>query len=52
MEPSLGDEPGGLCVGCLRSIDEIIAWGGASDDDKRSILLRIEARRNAMGART
>ena len=36
---------GGLCVGCHRSIDEIIAWGTADDADKRVIWRRILARR-------
>ena len=25
------------CVGCLRTIDQITTWGGASEDDKRII---------------
>ena len=34
-----------ICVGCYRSIDEICAWGGADDDQRRAILLRAGARR-------
>jgi predicted Fe-S protein YdhL (DUF1289 family) len=34
----------GLCEGCLRTIDEIVAWGGASDDDKRAIWAEIRRR--------
>ena len=26
----------GLCIGCMRTIDEIIAWSSASDDYKRA----------------
>ena len=36
---------GGLCVGCLRTIDEIVEWGMASDQRKREVLEAIEARR-------
>lgn len=25
------DESSGLCLGCLRTLDEIAAWGGMSD---------------------
>lgn len=34
----------GLCRGCLRTIDEIVAWGGASDDEKRVIWGAIRRR--------
>jgi predicted Fe-S protein YdhL (DUF1289 family) len=34
----------GLCRGCLRTIDEIIAWGSASDDDKRAVWVEIRRR--------
>lgn len=27
-----------ICVGCFRSIDEICAWGGASNLQRREIL--------------
>jgi uncharacterized protein len=49
MDESLGMEQGGLCVGCLRSIDEIIVWGTSSDDEKRRILDRIDERRKTLG---
>lgn len=38
---------GGLCVGCHRSIDEIVAWGTANDEGKRVIWRRILVRRIA-----
>lgn len=28
----------GLCVGCLRTLDEIARWGNASDEEKLAIL--------------
>lgn len=34
----------GLCRGCLRTIDEIVAWGGASDEVKRGIWAEIRRR--------
>ena len=38
------DPAGGLCVGCLRTIDEIAQWSTMTDDDKRAVLGLIEAR--------
>ncbi len=34
-----------ICVGCFRSIDEICAWGGAANDQRRKILKNAAARR-------
>jgi len=31
------DAKTGLCEGCLRTIDEIIAWSTMSDDEKRDV---------------
>ena len=33
-----------ICVGCYRSIDEICAWGGASENERRDILDRASRR--------
>lgn len=38
------DAGSGLCRGCLRSLDEIAAWGGA-DEAKRIAILAAVARR-------
>jgi predicted Fe-S protein YdhL (DUF1289 family) len=38
------DEATGLCQGCLRSLDEIVAWGTADDAFKRKVWSDIEAR--------
>ena len=38
------DAATGLCRGCLRTIDEIMAWGQASDEAKRVVWDRIRAR--------
>jgi predicted Fe-S protein YdhL (DUF1289 family) len=35
----------GLCEGCLRTLDEIAGWSGASDAERRAVLQRIAARR-------
>jgi predicted Fe-S protein YdhL (DUF1289 family) len=40
-----------ICVGCFRSIDEICAWSGASEDQRRSILQAAEDRRSGNGGR-
>ena len=34
----------GLCEGCLRTIDEIVAWGRADDDFKRAVWAEIRRR--------
>jgi predicted Fe-S protein YdhL (DUF1289 family) len=34
----------GLCLGCMRTIDEIIAWGTADDDVKRAVWREIRRR--------
>jgi predicted Fe-S protein YdhL (DUF1289 family) len=35
----------GLCIGCLRSLDEIARWANVDDDDKRLILAAVAQRR-------
>lgn len=44
------DPASGLCLGCLRNIDEIAAWSRLDDEARRAVLGRIEQRR-ATGAR-
>ena len=35
-------DPGsGLCLGCFRTIDEIVAWGRQSDRERRVVWQRI-----------
>jgi len=34
-----------ICVGCFRSLDEICAWGGASNGERREVLELALARR-------
>jgi predicted Fe-S protein YdhL (DUF1289 family) len=40
----------GLCAGCWRSLDEIAAWSGLSDLDKRRIWKLLPQRRDAQRA--
>ncbi len=34
----------GLCVGCLRTLDEITTWGNASEDDKHLLWQALKLR--------
>lgn len=36
--------PDGLCQGCLRTLDEIVAWSKADDDYKRAVWQAIRQR--------
>jgi predicted Fe-S protein YdhL (DUF1289 family) len=38
------DPASGYCTGCLRTIDEIAAWGAADDRWKQSVLDRLKRR--------
>jgi predicted Fe-S protein YdhL (DUF1289 family) len=39
-------DPGtGLCEGCSRTLDEVAAWGSASVDERREILVAVDRRR-------
>jgi len=44
------DAASGWCAGCLRTIDEIAAWGAMADDDKRAVWRLLEQRRVAWDA--
>ena len=33
-----------ICLGCHRSVDEIIAWGNAGNSERRAILERAAVR--------
>jgi predicted Fe-S protein YdhL (DUF1289 family) len=39
------DSGSGLCVGCLRTLDEIAAWGSLDDAARRGILQAVVSRR-------
>ena len=34
-----------LCIGCFRTLDEIAAWAGFSDNERQAVLAQLEARR-------
>ncbi|NHZ42213.1 DUF1289 domain-containing protein [Massilia aquatica] len=38
----------GLCRGCLRTLDEIVAWGTASDEYKRTVWAEIRRRESEL----
>ena len=40
------DAATGLCRGCARTIDEIVAWGSAPEAYKREVWARIEQRQS------
>jgi predicted Fe-S protein YdhL (DUF1289 family) len=44
------DASTGLCIGCLRTIDEIAGWSSFGDDDKRAVLRAIATRRSRLFA--
>jgi len=41
------DRPGGLCEGCLRTIDEIAGWSRMADAARRGVWRAIEWRAQA-----
>jgi predicted Fe-S protein YdhL (DUF1289 family) len=40
-------DDGNVCMGCGRSLEEIVQWGTASDADKTAILARSRERLRA-----
>jgi predicted Fe-S protein YdhL (DUF1289 family) len=34
----------GLCEGCCRTMDEIVRWGGAGEEERRRILAAVAVR--------
>ena len=41
------NDAGTMCMGCLRTVDEIAYWSGTDDDGRNAILLAINERRKA-----
>ena len=39
-----------LCVGCLRTIEEIATWGALDDDARKSVLADVARRRARIAA--
>ncbi|MBV8665140.1 MAG: DUF1289 domain-containing protein [Burkholderiaceae bacterium] len=44
------DQGTGFCQGCLRTIDEIVQWGTASESYKRAVWVEIRERETALQA--
>lgn len=42
------DAASGWCEGCLRTLDEIAAWGALDDRAKREVWKRLPGRRQAL----
>lgn len=36
----------GYCIGCGRTIDEIVAWPEMTDDQKQNVLKKLDERRH------
>ncbi len=45
------DAESGWCEGCMRTLEEIAAWGSLANADKRMIWKRLPARRAEVAAR-
>lgn len=43
------DAASGLCIGCLRTLDEIAAWGMMDDDGRRAVWALLRVRRTVHG---
>ncbi len=41
----------GLCTGCLRTGDEIAAWGGMSNDERRAVMEELPERASLLKKR-
>ena len=46
------DDASGLCAGCLRTLDEIAAWGVLSDDERRAVWGSLGERAQALSKET
>ena len=42
------DRPSGLCLGCQRTLAEIVGWSQANVNEKQAILARVASRRDAL----
>ncbi|MFN3613681.1 MAG: DUF1289 domain-containing protein [Rubrimonas sp.] len=44
------DQTSGLCIGCLRTLDEIARWGGMTDPDRARVARALPARAGRLSA--
>jgi uncharacterized protein len=42
------DEAYGLCLGCARTLDEIVRWNGMNDSEKARVLAALPARKERL----
>jgi len=42
------DDATGWCEGCMRTLDEIVAWPDLDDAEKRTVWMRLAPRRQRM----
>jgi predicted Fe-S protein YdhL (DUF1289 family) len=42
------DPRSGLCIGCLRTLDEIACWSSMDESEKRAVSLELDLRREAL----
>ena len=40
----------GLCLGCGRTLNEIVAWGGMAEDERLAVMAGLPARLAALPA--
>jgi uncharacterized protein len=38
----------GVCLGCCRTLDEIVSWGSMTDNERDAVMAKLEARRRAL----
>lgn len=50
VQVCLMDYAQGLCIGCLRTLDEITYWVTYSPQQKQAVRAQIAARRDALNA--
>jgi uncharacterized protein len=43
------DPARGLCIGCLRTLDEIARWGAMSEAQREAVLAELPGRRSDVG---
>lgn len=41
----------GLCIGCLRTLQEIAAWGGMTPEARRAVMAELPAREGRLRVR-
>jgi predicted Fe-S protein YdhL (DUF1289 family) len=44
------DPASGLCIGCLRTLDEIARWGGMADPDRARVARALPDRAGRLSA--